>query len=88
MTLKLSDEQRQALADHPSEPLVVEDAQTRTRYVLLRLDAYQQLQLQLSDDSEPDPREFYPAFTQAIKEDLDAPGMEDYDDYEAHRKQP
>jgi hypothetical protein len=87
MAPTLSDEQRQALADRPGDPLVVEDPDTRTQYVLLPLDIYQQL-LQQVRDSEPDPRAFYSAFAQAIKDDLDAPGMEDYDNYDAHRKEP
>jgi hypothetical protein len=32
------------------------------------------------DASEPDPRDFYPAFADAVKDDLDAPGMERYDE--------
>jgi predicted transcriptional regulator len=35
MTPKLSEEQRQALRDHPSGPILVEDEQTRQRYVLI-----------------------------------------------------
>lgn len=72
MTLKLSDEQRQALQTHPGQPLFVVDGELT--YVIMPY-----------DDSEPDPREFYPTFHEAVKEDVDAPGMEDYDDYEPPR---
>jgi len=42
----------------------------------------------LYDDSEPDVREFLPLAHDAFKDAWDAPGMEAYDDYDAHRKQP
>jgi hypothetical protein len=87
MTLPLSDEQRQALAAHPSEPVLVEDPQTHIQYVLLRLEDYQRLN-DLVDDGTPDPRAFYSAFAQAVKDDVDAPGMEEYDNYDLHRKKP
>jgi predicted transcriptional regulator len=35
MTPKLSEDQRQALRDHPGGPIPVEDEQTRQRYVLV-----------------------------------------------------
>jgi hypothetical protein len=88
MAPKLTDEQRQALASHPSEPVVVEDPQNRTQYVLLRLDVFRNLQRLAYDDSEVPPSAFYPAFAAAVKEDVDAPGMDEYDQYDAHRKQP
>ena len=81
MIQKLSDEMRQALARQPGEPLQVEDPVTNTRYVLVQLDVYERLQKTLDHDtSDPDPRAFYPAFAEAIKDDLDAPGMERYDE--------
>jgi len=89
MTPKLSDEQRQALAGHPSKPLVVEDPQNQTQYVLLPLEVYQNLQQLVYDDSEVSPSALYPAFAAAVKDDVDAPGMDDeYDQYDPHRKQP
>jgi hypothetical protein len=79
---------RQALSQHPGQPLEIEDPVTQTRYVILPIDLYERMQGMLEyDDSEPDPREFYPSFFEAVKEDLDAPGMELYDDYDAHRNQ-
>ena len=48
--------------------------------MLVQLDAYEQLQRAVDyDTSDPDPREFYPAFATAVKDDLDAPGMAAYD---------
>jgi hypothetical protein len=46
----------------------------------VRLDVYESLLQALDyDTSEPDPRVFYPAFAEAVKTDLDAPGMDRYD---------
>jgi hypothetical protein len=89
MMPKLTDELRQALAQQPGEPLQVEDPVTHARYVLLKLDVYEQLQRAMAyDASEPDPRDFYPAFAEAVKEDIDAPGMERYDDEAVPRRLP
>lgn len=74
MTLKLTDELRQALAKQPEQPLQVEDPVTHARYVLVRLDTFEQLKRAMDyDASEPDPREFYPAFAKAVEADLHAP---------------
>jgi hypothetical protein len=89
MTLKLTDELRQALAEQAGQPLQVEDPVTHDRYVLLQLGVYEQLQRAMDyDASEPDPRHFYPAFAEAVKEDLDAPGMERYDQNDSSGNRP
>ena len=81
MTPKLSEELCQAIAEQPERPLQVEDPQTHIRYVLVRADLYERLQQAIDDDArEPDPRAFYAAFGKAVQDDLDAPGMERYDD--------
>ena len=70
-------EQRQALTGRPEQPLPVEDPVTHTEYIILRMDAYEQmLRAAEYDVSDPDPRTFYPAFAAAVKDDLDAPGMD------------
>ena len=80
MTPKLSDELRQAVASQPGQPVQVEDPVTHACYVLVPLEVYEQLQRALDyEASEPDPRAFYPAFAEALKEEVDAPGMERYD---------
>jgi hypothetical protein len=89
MAPQLSDEQRHALASHPESPLEVEDPETHSKYVLVRMDVYEQMQKLIPyHDSESDPREFYGAFLEAVKDDIDAPGMEEYDNYEPPRHQP
>jgi hypothetical protein len=44
MATKLSNEQRRALAQHPEQPLAVEDPESRRQYVLIRRDVYDELQ--------------------------------------------
>ncbi|MBV9125791.1 MAG: hypothetical protein JO112_20770 [Planctomycetes bacterium] len=89
MTPKLTDEIRQALARQPELPLQVEDPVTHARYVLVRLDVFERLQ-RAKDETlgDPDPRDFYPSFAQAVQDDLDAPGMECYDEDAPPQKQP
>jgi hypothetical protein len=88
MTPTLTEELRRALARQPGEPLQVEDPVTHTRYVLVRLELYEQWQRAMNfDTTEPNPRDFYPAFAEAVKDDLDAPGMELYDEESAPGKQ-
>jgi hypothetical protein len=88
MAPKLSDEQRRALARHPEVPLEVEDPETHGKYVLMRMDVYEQMQKLIPyDDSEPDAREFLPMMHQVMKDDWDAPGMEEYDNYEPPRNE-
>jgi hypothetical protein len=82
MIAKLSDEQRRALEREPGAPLPVEDPDTHARYMLVEMDLFERLQRVLPDDGEVDPRQFYAAFGKAVASDLDAPGMEDYDNYE------
>jgi len=79
---------QRAIAAHPGQPLLVEDSTTKATYVLIPESTYQRVQPLLYDDSEPDVREFLPLAHDAFKDAWDAPGMEAYDDYDAHRKQP
>ena len=59
----------------------VEDPVSHARYVLVQLGVYQQLRRAMDyDASEANPREVYPAFADAVKGELDAPGMERYDE--------
>jgi hypothetical protein len=89
MSAKLSEELRQAISKQPGQPLQLEDPVTYDRYVLVRVEVYEQLQRAMDyDATEPDPRAFYPAFAEAVKNDLDAPGMERHDEDARPPKQP
>jgi hypothetical protein len=85
MTPKLTDEMRQSLSEHPGQPVYVVDASTQKSYVLVPADTYQKVQALLYDDSQPNPNEFLPLVHEALKDDWNAPGMESYDNYDAHR---
>ena len=88
MTPQLTPEISQALADHPGQPLFVQDGATQATYVLIPEAAFQKLQPVIYDDGEPDVIEFLPVGHEAISAEWDAPGMEAYDDYDANRIQP
>ena len=79
MTRQLTRELRQALSEHPGQPVHVEDPVTHARYVLVPLDVYERLRHALDYDAgEPNPREFYPLFAKAVSDDLDAPDVNFY----------
>ena len=87
MAARLSniDEVRKALSESQGKPVEIEDDQTSTVYVMLTREEFQNRYQPMYDEDEPDPREFYGAFSAAAKDDIDAPGMEEYDDYDTSR---
>jgi hypothetical protein len=84
MTPKLSDEQREAVQQHPNQAVYVVDTVTHNQYVLLPAETYRKVQALIAG-GEFDPDEFMPLVHEALAEDLDAPGIEHYDDYDSHR---
>ncbi len=88
MTAKLSniDEVRKALSESQGKPVEIEDDQTHTVYVMVTREEFQNRYQPMYDDSEPDPRDFYGAFSAAAKDDVDAPGMEEYDSDDTSRR--
>jgi hypothetical protein len=87
MTPKINEEIRQALHQQQGKPLEVEDEQTHLKYVMIPVETFQKVQALFYDDGEFDPSEAYPLLDQTFggPEGWDAPGMEVYDDYDAHR---
>jgi hypothetical protein len=86
MTPKLSSEQRQAIKDQHGGPVLVVDADTKEEYVLLPAGAYQKIR-DLIGDEPSEIRETYSAQERvAAAEGWDDPAMDDYNDYDAHRK--
>jgi len=79
------DEIRRALSESHGKPVEVEDDQTHTVYVMVTREEFLSRQQPIYDDSDPDPREFYGAFSAAVKDDIDAPGMEEYDSNDTSR---
>jgi hypothetical protein len=80
MSIELTVEQRQAIAESAETPPRVIDPDTKTTYVLVRADAYERLRGLL--DSDFDQREAYPAIDRAFSEGWNDPLMDDYDRYE------
>jgi hypothetical protein len=80
---KLPQELHEALARQQGKQLLqVEDPVTHTRYVLVPLEVYQQLQQAIDDD----PRAAYPLADEVFREDWDNPQMAEYDHYEDHKR--
>jgi hypothetical protein len=78
MIITLSEEQREAIGKQHGEPLHVEDPLTHARYVVIELAAFERLKnLGELDLSEPNPRDFYPAFADAVQQHIDAEGLGD-----------
>jgi hypothetical protein len=80
MPVRLTDEQRQALAAQPLVPLRVIDPQTNETYVLLKLDQYERVKAVLEGE-DFDVREAYPLMDEvARKEGWDDPDLDLYND--------
>lgn len=79
MTLKLTDEQRQAVQQQEI-PLRLLDEQTNTVYVLIREAEYERVK-PLFEEEEFDPSEAYPLMWEVMKEDWEDPAMDVYDNY-------
>jgi hypothetical protein len=79
MTPRLTPEMRDAITEHPGQPIYVVDAESQAKYVLIPADTYQKVQALIYDDSEPNPDEFLPLAEEAFRDDWNAPGMDAYD---------
>jgi hypothetical protein len=80
MTPTLTEEQLQAIASLPGEPIRLIDPTTNQAYVLLRVEEYERLvpDLALAD--------VYPAIDRAFAEGWNDPKMDDYDRYEEMKR--
>jgi bifunctional DNA-binding transcriptional regulator/antitoxin component of YhaV-PrlF toxin-antitoxin module len=85
MTAKLPDELRTVVSAHPGETLELIDEQTRAAYVLVPADEFQRLKLAAEDEL----GDTYAAQVEsAMQAGWDDPRMDEYNDYDAHRRQP
>jgi hypothetical protein len=76
----LTPEQRQEIERAGNAPVLLEDPETRQRYVLLKAEVYESL-------SEVDPvRAMYPFVDRTFREGWETPEMAEYDEYEQHRR--
>ena len=84
--VNLSSEQRQAIANHPGEPLELVDEASQARYVLLPVEQFERIKALLTTD-EFDVRETYAAQSAALAAaGWDDPELDIYNDYDANRK--
>jgi hypothetical protein len=83
---KLTTEQANALHENDDRPVPVVDPGTNKVYVLVSAEVFERIKPLLGEE-EFDIRETYAAQFAAMdtKECWDAPGMERYDDYDAHK---
>jgi hypothetical protein len=86
ISLSLSAEQRQAIADHPGEPVELVDEVSRARFVLLPAEQFERIKALLTAD-EFDVSETYAAQSAALAAaGWDDPELDIYNDYDSHRK--
>jgi hypothetical protein len=88
MAPKINDEIREALHQHPGQPLEVEDEKSHLKYVVIPAETFRKVQALFCEDG--DPRETYQLLDQTFggAEGWDAPGMDAYDNYDAHHAKP
>jgi hypothetical protein len=84
VTSKLPDELRTAVATHPGEVLELVDEKTKIAYVLVSAEEFQRLKMAAEDEL----AETYAAqIESAMQAGWDDPRMDDYNDYDTHRRQ-
>jgi hypothetical protein len=86
MSVSLSAEQRQVLADHPGELIELIDDVSHARFVLLPAEQFERIKALLTSN-EFDVRETYAAQSAALGDaGWDDPELDIYNDYDANRK--
>ena len=86
MSVSLSSEQRQAVANRPGEPVELVDETSHARYVLIPAEQFDRIKALLIND-EFDVRETYAAQSAALAAaGWDDPELDIYNDYDSHRK--
>jgi len=79
--IDLNEEQRQAIIEHPDEPLRLTDSATKKSFVLLRAELFDRLKGLLYDDGEFSPSEAYPLLNEmAAKAGWNDPSINIYND--------
>lgn len=85
MSLKLTDEMREAIQQRVGRPVAVEDDQTHLQYVLLPLHLYQRLQSVFADETFEASDASTAQSLAAGASGWDDPEISIYDNYDAHR---
>ena len=83
MTIRLPEELRTVVIAHPGVPLELVDKLTHLSYVLLRADEFERLKTA----AEHELNDTYPAQVEsAMRAGWADPQMDEYNDYDAHRR--
>jgi len=86
MSVSLSSEQRQAVADHPGEPVELVDEVSRIRYVLLPADQFERVKALLTNE-DFSVSEAYTAQSDALAAaGWDDPELDVYNDYDSSQR--
>ena len=86
MTVELSKELREELAQHGDRPMRLVNPDTQQVYVLLEAEVFERVKALLSDDGF-DVRDTYAAQDAALAKVWDDPELDAYADYDRHRAQ-
>ncbi len=79
--IELNDELRQAVSEHPGEPIRLVDASSKETFVLLREEVFNRIKGLLYDDSEFNVAEAYPLMDAVLgKAGWNDPSMDIYGD--------
>ena len=81
--LRLTDEQRAALAAAGGAGVEIEDDRTRRRYVLLPADAFAKARADAGPGGDLDPADALPLVAEALAGVWDDPALDIYNDYDA-----
>ena len=86
MTIKLTDEQEEAVKRDETAPVRVSDASGKTRFVLLPAEDYERIRSLLEENDDLDIRETYLLQEQVARaEGWDDPALDVYNDYVNYR---
>jgi hypothetical protein len=85
---KLTTEQQQALHDNPDGPVEVVDPGTNKVYVLVSADVYERIKPLFEQDPMSESEQRHLLLQAGKRAGWDAPEMDAYDDYDAHRPKP
>ena len=87
--MNITPEIRQAIERSGGEPLRLEDPLNRETYILLKASAFEKIERLvaplISKENDSQFADAYGLADEAFRDDWEAPGMSDYDEYEKHR---
>jgi hypothetical protein len=86
MSIRLTEDQSKALEQAKDTPPSVTDPRTQKTYVLVGLDVFERVKALVHDDEYALPDTYRAQLASAMKAGWNDPAMDEYNDYDAHRK--